>query len=272
MAKTSQEHLEHRVADLVLQVTSREEKLAVYEGRSIAADGTLDPTLSRDQQLEVEVVSLKNELRTLQTKLDQATANVEQYQSISLTQGESLSEIHATYDAYRVSTDGALAEKESEINGLRERLHSLTTEITTANTENSELHRRIEEERTAFEKERKGLEDDMVNLRLADQTAREAQLAAQDDLRRQAQIARDAHEKYERELVAHADDVKRLTEIKDELERIRATVGEAESSAEVAKFNLASSETSWTRQKSILEQEITDLKRRYVFLARRGPR
>lgn len=56
-AKTSQEHLERRVADLVSQVTTREEKLAVYEGRT-TSDST-DPNLTAEQQLEIEVVALK---------------------------------------------------------------------------------------------------------------------------------------------------------------------------------------------------------------------
>lgn len=58
VARTSQDHLEQRVTDLVQQIASREEKLAVYEGRT-AVDGAADPSLSREQQLEVEVVGLK---------------------------------------------------------------------------------------------------------------------------------------------------------------------------------------------------------------------
>lgn len=108
----------------------------------------------------------------------------------------------------------------------------------------------------------------MVDLRSGDQAAREAQVAAQDDLRRQAQLAREAHEKYDRELVAHAEDVKRLTEIKDELDGVRATVQEHQTAAEVARANLVASEASWSRQKAALEQEIADLRKRFVPLPR----
>ena len=156
-----------------------------------------------------------------------------------------------------------------EISGLRERLHSLTTDLTAASTENSDLHRQIETQRTAFEKERKALEDMMVELRGADQGAREAQLTAQDDLRRQAHLAKEAHEKYDRELVAHADDVKRLTEIKAELDEVRKTIQEHQTGGEVAKANLVASEASWSRQKSALEQEISDLNRRCALLLSR---
>lgn len=156
---------------------------------------------------------------------------------------------------------------QSEIASLRERLHSLTQDITASNTQNSELHKQIEAERVAFEKERKTFEDGMTALRAADQSAREAQLAAQADLRRQAQLARDAHDKYERELVAHAEDVQKLSQVKDELNAVRATVREHEAAAQVARANLSSSEESWTRQKETLQQEVADVRKRCVLLS-----
>jgi nucleoprotein TPR len=106
------------------------------------------------------------------------------------------------------------------------------------------------------------LEDDLTNARAADSRAQTAQIAAQLDLRRQAQYARDSHDKYERELLAHAEDVKRLTETKQELKLVRARTSELSTKAEVAQANLVGSEASWGRQKTALGQEITDLKKR----------
>lgn len=210
---------------------------------------------------------------------------MQQYQAIAETQGDSLREVTATFEEYKAGMEAATAEKDvrcimgcrsacrglnltrrpvlqSELNSLRERLHAITTDLTTANNQNSELHRQIETERVAFEKERKAFEDGMAALRSADQVAREAQLAAQADLRRQAQIAKDAHDKYDRELVAHADDVKRLSEVKAELEAIRASVREHQAAAETAQANLKASEESWSRQKETLQQELADVRRR----------
>ncbi|GAA5906296.1 hypothetical protein JCM6882_002695 [Rhodosporidiobolus microsporus] len=259
-AKTSQEHLEQRVRDLVLQVEAKEEKLAVYEGRTTTGDG--DATRSVEEQLQVTVADLRNELRAVKAELERAKEHVTQYQAIAESQGESLREVTATYEEYKTSTDASITEKDSEISSLRERLHSLTTDLTASGTQNSELHRQIETERTAFEKERKTFEDGLNSLRAADASAREAQLAAQEDMRRQAQIAKDAHDKYERELVAHAEDVKRLSEVKEELEKVRGTVREHQSAAEIAKANLAKSEESWQRQKVVVESELTEIRKR----------
>ncbi|BGP27784.1 nucleoprotein TPR [Rhodotorula toruloides] len=257
-AETSQQHLEQRVQDLVLQVEAKEEKLAVYEGRSASGE----TSQSAEEQLQVTVADLRNELRTVKGELERAKEHVKQYQAIAETQGESLREVTATYEEYKASTESAIAEKDSEIASLRERLHSLMTDLTASNAQNSELHRQIEAERVALEKERKTFEDGMAGLRAADEAARQAQLAAQDDMRRQAQAAKDAHDKYERELVAHAEDVKRLTEVKDELERVRATVREHELAAQVARANLTAAEESWARQKTVLERELAEVRKR----------
>lgn len=151
---------------------------------------------------------------------------------------------------------------QTEITSIRERLHSLTLEITAGQNVNSELHRHIEDERRTIEKERKTYEDALADLRAADVAAREGQLAAQDDSRRQAQLAKEASDKYQRELLDHAEDVKRFNVISNELDTIRSTVREHQLAEEVAIANLVASETSWNRQKLALEQEITDSKKR----------
>lgn len=56
-AQTSQEHLEQRVRDLVLQVEAKEEKLAIFEGRS--SSGETDATRTVEEQLQVTVADLR---------------------------------------------------------------------------------------------------------------------------------------------------------------------------------------------------------------------
>lgn len=58
-ATTSKEHLEQRVADLVIQLTAKEEKLAIYEGRGNRAGGAEDPSKTVEEQLEVTVADLR---------------------------------------------------------------------------------------------------------------------------------------------------------------------------------------------------------------------
>lgn len=56
-AKTTAEHLQIRVDDITRNLQAREEKLAVYEGRSTSSE--IDSSLTREQQLEAEVAELR---------------------------------------------------------------------------------------------------------------------------------------------------------------------------------------------------------------------
>lgn len=100
-----------RVADLQLQVTTREEKLAIFEGRGTGANGE-DPSRSVEEQLQVTVADLRAELRTVKSELERATANVQQFKDIAEAEGTALAELTATYDTYKTSTDAEKAEKE----------------------------------------------------------------------------------------------------------------------------------------------------------------
>ncbi|SCZ98145.1 BZ3500_MvSof-1268-A1-R1_Chr3-3g06608 [Microbotryum saponariae] len=264
-AETSRTHLDLRVQDLQLQVTAREEKLAIYEGRSAAARaGGEASSLSATEQLEITLADVRIELEETKAKLERSVVHARELQNIADAQGGALAELQATYDAYKISVDTQIAEKDGEIASLRERLHSLTTDLTDQSRQNSELHAQIEAERVAFEKERKVLEDSLAAVRAHEQDARNASFQAQNDVRQQAQRAKDAHEKYERELVAHAEDVKQLSEVKGKLEHARRQTREAQTANEVSKTNLAASEESWARQKAALDGELADVKKRCV--------
>lgn len=58
VARTSKEHLDQRIADLLLQITAKEEKLAIYEGRGTSL-GTDNPEKTREEQLEISVADLR---------------------------------------------------------------------------------------------------------------------------------------------------------------------------------------------------------------------
>lgn len=58
VAQTSQQHLEQRITDLVEQINTKEEKLAIYEGRGNAAIEA-DSSMSPEQQLQVEIAGLR---------------------------------------------------------------------------------------------------------------------------------------------------------------------------------------------------------------------
>ncbi|KAL5476640.1 MLP1_1 [Sanghuangporus weigelae] len=89
-AETSRKHLQERVYELVKQVQTNEEKIAVYERRSSSATGTTGdisrPPAGEDgseQELKVEVAELRGALKAAEVDLAAARSHVQQFQEIS---------------------------------------------------------------------------------------------------------------------------------------------------------------------------------------------
>ena len=75
-------------------------------------------------------------------------------------------------------------------------------------------------------------------------------------------LHQDAHEKYSRELVAHAESVKQINAFKEELTEAQAKAREHQTQAETAIARANASETTWASQKEILIKEMEEISAR----------
>ena len=75
-----------------------------------------------------------------------------------------------------------------------------------------------------------------------------------------------AEERYSREVLAHAESIKTIQNLKEKHSKAQAQARDSLADAETAQAKLISSETSWQQQRQALEQEISDLNARYNFL------
>jgi nucleoprotein TPR len=71
-----------------------------------------------------------------------------------------------------------------------------------------------------------------------------------------------AEDKYSRELLAHAESVKALDTVKQQLSTARTSARDNLAAAETAQTKLSSSEASWGQQKEAMDKEVLDLKTR----------
>ncbi len=78
-------------------------------------------------------------------------------------------------------------------------------------------------------------------------------------------IGQDAEERYSREVVAHAESIKQIETLKNELAGARAVLRDQTSIAETALAKLVSSEGIWLQQRESLNKEISDLDKRFVL-------
>ena len=77
----------------------------------------------------------------------------------------------------------------------------------------------------------------------------------------------EAHEKYERELLGHAEAVRAVSELKQKLTQVETFARNHQSAAETAQMNLTSSQASWEAQRETFTKELHDLKVRYEDLS-----
>ncbi|KAF5382472.1 hypothetical protein D9615_003024 [Tricholomella constricta] len=264
-AETSKKHLEERSEDLTRQLHGNEEKLAVYERRSSAVGGVAqhpDPDLNREQQLEAEVAELRSALKVAEVDLATARSHVQQFQEISQANEEALSNLNATYDEYKLSTEAQIARHESEYQALQEKLQAAQTELAELHAKHNELQKTFEAERIAWTNDKKTLEDTIVDMSTSEKHSESDRNSREKEVRLQEERAKAAEERYSNEVIAHAESMKTIETLKRDLATVQTTARDNLTAAETAKANLATSEGSWNHQKEALDKEVADLNAR----------
>lgn len=265
-AKASRDHLQARVDELTVELRSAEERLEVLTRPPPVADNEQttneETTLTKEQELAVEVSELKRDLDLKVSELERVNEQIDVYKNISQTSEERLQELIETNDQYREETDASLAEKDTKIKHLEERIEDISSELNTTNAELSQLRdeqsdagRKLDEQRSTLEAEIERLkEQDAKNLEQAQFNLEASKV--------QAQIATEAQQNYENELVRHAEAAKTVQTVRAEANELRLELANYKSQAQTAKTDLEQKEASWTELKDRYERELSDLKTR----------
>lgn len=151
---------------------------------------------------------------------------------------------------------------QTNIISSQERIDAITADLDAVGRENSDLHGQLESQNLKFRQEQQSNLDTIANLRQIQSEVDSIRKEARSDLESQIKRADDAHEKYQSELVTHADDVKVLSRIREELKIAQAALNDTRAHAETAQANLGLSEASWLHQRQSLQKEIDEQKKR----------
>lgn len=258
-AKTRAESLQSKVDDLTRQLAAKDDRLAIYEKKSVDTTGS---SINREQQREIELADVRRQLAEAQGEVESAKEHVEQYMAIARANEDAMAELNSTHEQYVTNMDREVAEKDSEVANLQERLAQLNNELTKTGEEVSNLHSQLENQRTAHIQDKQHLEDRVTQLQQAAEQARSAQEFAQEDSQRQAKIAQEAQNSYETELMKHGEDVQRLHALKEQQASIEADIRKYQTEAETARANLAASQDSWDKLRQNYEKELEEVRRR----------
>jgi len=265
IAKTSRDHLQAKVDELTVNLRSTEERIEVLTRPAEPAQSTStadEDALTRQQELEVEVSELKRDLDLTTSELGRSNEQIEVYKDISLSSEERLRDLTQTNGDYREETDAALAEKDDIIKDLEQRVQDISSELSTTNSELSHLRDQQSESNRKLDQQKHAYEADIARLKEQEEKSTEQAQFNLEATKMQAQIATDAQQNYEKELVKHAEATKSLHAARAEANQLRLDVVDLRTQAETAKNNLEQKDASWSEIKGRYEREIEDLKKR----------
>lgn len=267
-AKTTRDQLQSRVEEMKIDLRAAEDRTQVLQPRPTPRTATttvpenVESDLSREQQLAMEIVEIKRELELSKADLENVRQQVEQYRTISQSAEEELSSINESHDQYREDAEKIIAEKDSVINDLEQRLQDTAAELSSTSAQLNELRASASDHNTRLEQQRAIFDGELAQIKDECERYKETANFHQQDLKAQAEVAQQAQQSYENELVKHAEAAKSLKKVRDELNEIKLEISQAKADADAARMTLSQSEDSWDSTKDQYERELTELKTR----------
>lgn len=262
--KTTRDHLQARVDDMTIDLRSAEERAAVLSqpATQTAEDTSYTSSLTREQELAIEVSDLKRDLEQQTSELARTVEQIEVYKSISQHAEDRLQELTETNGQYREETEQALVDKDGKIKDLEQRVEDISTELSTTNSElsrlrdeHSESTRRLDEQKHALNAEIACIKEEaQLNLEQAQYNLETTKV--------QAKIAADLQKKYEDAQISSGDAHKISRDATAQLNQLKLDLAESRTESQSARQDLVHKEESWSEMKTRYEREVMDLKRR----------
>ncbi|KTW25953.1 hypothetical protein T552_03228 [Pneumocystis carinii B80] len=260
-AQTSQQNLQSKVDELSILLKSTEEKLQVYQ-KNTTETSENNETLSKEQQLEIEIMNLRSSLDIAKSEAVQAKKYADQMKLISHAAEETLQDMNNIHDEYKVAVEKSLSDKENNIKELTEKIKNISEELENSKKELLQFETSQNEQRENFDNEKKELIAKIERLEEIEKLSIKNQNDYKEDLQKQFQISQEARSSYERELVAHAETTNNLQLLRQENSDLKTEILTLNKDNESFKFQLSTSENSWKTLKDNYEKELQDIKTR----------
>ena len=263
-ANAARQQLEQRVAELQSQLQSAEERVQSLRPRQAdgADDGNEDPA-SREEELEAQVAELQRKIERKQEDLEVANGQIETFQAIAQEAEDQLRSQLETHEQYEQEMNATQQEKDATIADLQQRVHEISSELATSNTELTELRGQHEQETLRFTQQKDALETEIARHK-DDVTDYKAEVENQAQLvTSQAEIATRAQQDYEHELAKHGETMKSLRILRDEHNQLKTEIAQFKAQAEAARATLAQNEEHWTTTREQFESQIAEAQRNY---------
>ena len=127
------------------------------------------------------------------------------------------------------------------------------------------MQKTFDTERAAWVNDKKTLEGTIFDMTTSEKSVESDRASRESEIRQQEERAKAAEERYSREVIAHAEAIKTVEELRQQLNKALTTARDNQAASETAQAKLTTSETSWKQQKEALDKEVADLNTRYVL-------
>lgn len=271
-ARTTRDHLQSRVDEMSIELRSAEERVHLLQpapssnpkigggDESQFTNGDEETDMSKVQELNLEISDLRRDLDFKKNELDDTKAQIGQYKAISQSSEEQLQSMNETQEMFRIETDKMMEEKTTKINELEARVEDLSAELASTTSELSALRSQTAENDHRFEEQERSYDAKITQLRDQDDRHAAAAQYLQDDLKAQAEIAQQAQQNYENELVKHAEAAKALQSVREQLNELKLQAIELKTEAESARASFRESKELWAESRDRYEKELHNVK------------
>ncbi|XP_032788122.2 nucleoprotein TPR isoform X2 [Daphnia magna] len=212
--------------------------------------------------LRAQLAEARMETSKYQEQLELVRQQSEQYRSIADSMEEQLNKSNIAGLAFKQETEQHLAKLNEERSELARNLQETLDKLKTLEEGAAQLGRATAHQSEEVSNRIIQLEANLASLTDQVRLAEESEAKARQEALDQVKHAKEAQEKYERELMQHAADVEQLNAIREQVEQSRSQLSLLQQTSARLEAELASGRTSWQAQKEMLEKEASEKARR----------
>ena len=258
VANADRDNTKTRSADLMRQVAALEEKLSIF----LNNENNATTSMTSEQQIRVELAELKAKLEDSKAEITRANEYAQEMQQVSAASEEALAEMNIAHDEFVASVEQQLSDKSKQIGELQQRIAEVLAEFTEAQQELSRTQSSEQERHRDMLNELKSLKASNQALSDIEEKYNIAHSYYRDDLRGQAEIAQEAQQNYEAELVKHAEAAQSLRALRNDYNQLRDDHMSLRKLNEAAEGKLVLDTQSWESQRELYERELSELRSR----------
>lgn len=248
-ARTTQADVERRSEELEAKLR---ETLAQSRSKPITGDENLAKRL---QELEMQLASANAEIRSLTEQLKTSRQQNQQYSDIADSTETQLKEMSIQYEQQKRELEAALEAARNGASVLEKKVQQLESELAQTASGQQFTDSEMREKLAAAESKLEELDEVKGELELL-----------KSDLQSACQVAKDAEEKYAREMLLHSADLQLLAKVRTESEIIAKTVDSLTREKNCAVEALESERVACREREKTMQNDVEEMQKRLVDL------